>query len=76
MKSTAKKGTISSIVPQLPQGAIVTVSRCDVQYICTEYGIVDLFGKTNRERAELLISVAHPDFREELARQAKALGLL
>lgn len=76
LKSTAKKGTISSIVPQLPQGAIVTVSRCDVQYICTEYGVVNLFGKTNRERAELLISIAHPDFREELTQQAQELGLL
>lgn len=76
LKSTAKKGTISSIVPQLPLGSIVTVSRMDVQYICTEYGIVNLFGKTNRERAQLLISIAHPDFREELTAQARQLGIL
>ncbi len=76
LKSTAKKGTVSSIVAQLPQGSIVTVSRCDVQYICTEYGVVNLHGITVRERAKALIGIAHPDFREELTRQAKELCLL
>lgn len=76
LKSTVKKGSVSSIVAQVPQGSIVTVSRCDVQYICTEYGVVNLHGMSVRERAKALISIAHPDFREELTQKAKELCLL
>lgn len=66
MPSTAKKGTISRIVPELDPGATVTTTRTDVHYIVTEYGAANLRGKSLRERAKLLINIAHPDFREEL----------
>lgn len=61
---------ISKIVPYLKEGAGVTTTRAHVHYIATEYGVVDLFGKNLKQRAEALISIAHPDHREELSRQA------
>lgn len=67
--STAKlkNGTVvSKIVPELDPGTVVTTNRCDVDYIVTEYGIAHLKGKSNRERGQALISIAHPDFRDEL----------
>lgn len=64
--STAAGGKISRIVPRLDHGAFVTTSRNDAHYIVTEYGIADLRGKTLKERAKALISIAHPKFREEL----------
>lgn len=71
-----KDGTIKSrIVPTLTPGAIVTVPRSIIQYVATEYGIVQLKGKSTWERAEALISIAHPDFREELIRQAEAMKI-
>jgi len=66
MLSTAKKGTVSRIVPFLDQGAAVTTSRNDIHYIVTEYGIALLKGRTLRERARALIKIAHPKFRKEL----------
>jgi hypothetical protein len=69
--STANAGTISRIVPQHPEGAIVSVPRTDVHYAVTDYGVVDLLGKSQRERAERLISMAHPDFREALRRRQR-----
>lgn len=60
------KGKKSKIVPLLDEGAAVTTSRNDVDYIVTEYGIAHLKGKTLRERADALIAIAHPDFRAEL----------
>lgn len=66
--STAAGGKISKIVPFLDQGAAVTTSRTDVDYIVTEYGIAHLRGKTLKDRARSLISIAHPKFRKELAR--------
>ncbi|MFC4665341.1 acetyl-CoA hydrolase/transferase family protein [Falsiporphyromonas endometrii] len=66
MPSTAKKGTISRIVPFLQPGSAVTTSRCDVDYVITEYGIAHLRAKTLRERAKALIAIAHPDFRNDL----------
>lgn len=66
MPSTAKKGSVSRIVKILDEGACVTTSRNDVQYVVTEYGIADLRGKTLRQRAEALINIAHPDFRDQL----------
>ncbi|MDK0734680.1 acetyl-CoA hydrolase/transferase C-terminal domain-containing protein [Clostridium perfringens] len=66
MPSTASKGAISRIVPKLDSGASVTTSRNDIHYIVTEYGIADLRGKTLKERAKALISIAHPKFRNEL----------
>ena len=71
LPSTAAKGTISKIVFTLDEGATVTTSRNDVDYIITEYGIAHLKGKTLRERAKALISIAHPNFREELTRKAE-----
>lgn len=64
--STGKNGTLSRIVKQLTPGACVTTSRNDVHYVVTEYGIADLRGKSLQQRAEALISIAHPDFRDAL----------
>ncbi|MBU5438097.1 4-hydroxybutyrate CoA-transferase [Tissierella sp. MSJ-40] len=69
MPSTAAKGTVSRIVSIIDEGAAVTTSRNDVQYIVTEYGIANLKGKTLRERGRALINIAHPDFREYLIRE-------
>jgi len=60
----------SKIVPFLRQGAGVVTTRAHVHYIATEYGIADLYGKNLRQRAKLLIAIAHPDHREDLARHA------
>lgn len=65
MPSTLK-GQASKIVPRLEEGATVTTSRTDVDYIVTEYGIAHLKGRSLQERARSLIAIAHPDFREEL----------
>ncbi len=69
MPSTASKGTVSRIVPLIDEGAAVTTSRNDVQYIVTEYGIADLKGKTLKERGKALINIAHPNFRPQLTEQ-------
>ena len=76
--STAKtrEGTVSKIVPVLKPGAAVTTLRTDVQYVVTEYGVAQLKGKSIRQRARELIGIAHPDFREELEREALRLGIL
>ncbi|HEY2773949.1 MAG TPA: acetyl-CoA hydrolase/transferase C-terminal domain-containing protein [Candidatus Binatia bacterium] len=66
----------SRIVPTLTPGNIVTTPRTDVMHVVTEYGSVNLKGKSVAERATALISLAHPDFREELARQARELALV
>ncbi|MFU8793674.1 MAG: acetyl-CoA hydrolase/transferase family protein [Acholeplasmataceae bacterium] len=67
---------ISKIVPTLKPGAAVTLSRNDVDYVVTEYGCVSLRGTSIKERVELLISIAHPDFRDDLRKQAIALGYI
>jgi acyl-CoA hydrolase len=69
LPSTAAKGTVSRIVPTLKPGSGVVTTRGHVHWIVTEYGAVDLWGKSLRQRAEALISIAHPDFRAELRRQ-------
>lgn len=74
--STAKNGTISTIVPVLPEGSVVTLHRSNVDHIVTENGIARLRGKTVRERARELIAIAKPEFREELTAKAKALNYL
>ena len=73
---TERDGTVCSrILPHLGPCQIVTVPRSYNQIVITEYGIADLRAKTTWERAEALISIAHPDFREELIREAEAQGL-
>lgn len=69
MPSTAAKGKVSRIVPVMTEGGAVTTSRNDVDYIVTEYGIAKLKGKSLRQRAENLIKIAHPNFREELQKE-------
>jgi RimJ/RimL family protein N-acetyltransferase len=76
LQSTADNGQISRIVPFLKEGAGVTLHRGDVHYVVTEYGIAYLHGKNIRERAMELISVAHPKFRPELIKMAKAQNLI
>ena len=69
LPSTAAGGKISRLVVQLNQGAGVVTTRGHVHWVVTEYGAVNLHGKSLRERAEALISIAHPDFRAELSRE-------
>lgn len=75
LTSTTEQGKKSRIVPMLTDTAVV-VPRADVQYVATEYGVVNLFGKSFQERATAMISIAHPDYRDELFHQAKDLGLI
>ncbi len=76
LPSTASGGTISRIAVDLDHGAAVSTSRNDVHCIVTEYGVANLRGKSLRERACALISIAHPDFRADLEAAAKAKGVL
>jgi 4-hydroxybutyrate CoA-transferase len=66
LPSTAAGGTVSRIVPTLQAGSGVVTTRAHVRTIVTEWGVAELFGKSVRERAEALISIAHPDFRDAL----------
>ena len=75
MTSTSDHGQKSRIVPSLSDIAVV-VPRGDVQYVATEYGVVNLFGKSLQERALALISIAHPDFRDELFSKAREFDLI
>ncbi len=70
LESTARKGTVSRIVTRLTPGAGVVTTRGEVHYVVTEYGAAYLHGKSVQERVLALISIAHPDFREELFREA------
>jgi acyl-CoA hydrolase len=76
LPSTAKDGEMSRIVPFLKKGAGVVTTRADVRYIVTEYGVAYLFGKNLHERTKALINIAHPKFRPDLIREAKARNLL
>jgi len=76
LPSTAQRGTRSRIAVTLAEGAGVVTSRGDVHFVATEWGVVDLHGRSVRERALGLIQIAHPDFRPELFAAAKARGLL
>ena len=69
LHSTTKDESASKIVTTITTGGPVTTSRCDVNYIVTEYGVAQLRGQTLRERAKRLIAIAHPKFREELAEE-------
>lgn len=73
LPSTALGGKASRIVPTLKPGAGVTTSRNHVRFVVTEHGVADLYGKTIRQRAQALIAVATPEFREDLTRQAREL---
>ena len=73
LRSAAKNGTISCIVPRVQ---MATDTRMDVEHISTEYGCVNLRGRSTRERALALISIAHPNFRDELTRHAKSINLI
>ncbi len=70
LQSTAAGGTLSRIVSCLREGGGVVTTRAHVRTIVTEWGVAELFGKSTRERAEALIAIAHPDFRDELASEA------
>jgi len=74
LHATAKGGTVSRIVPQLANTTI-TDPRVDTHFVVTEFGMADLKGKSLSERAAALIAIAHPDFRDGLAAEAKAVGL-
>ncbi|MGD9380585.1 MAG: acetyl-CoA hydrolase/transferase C-terminal domain-containing protein [candidate division WOR-3 bacterium] len=76
LPSSTKKDTISKIVPTLQVGAGVVTTRADVHYVVTEYGVAYLHGKNLKERAEALISIAHPNFRDDLTAAAKERKLL
>ncbi|MDY3282223.1 butyryl-CoA:acetate CoA-transferase [Dysosmobacter sp.] len=71
-----KDGSVQSrIRPTLREGSVVTDTRCNVQYLVTEYGMVNLKGASTWERAERVISIAHPDFREELIQEAERMKI-
>ncbi|CAN2049256.1 4-hydroxybutyrate coenzyme A transferase [Candidatus Magnetomoraceae bacterium gMMP-1] len=74
--STAKEETISRVVPRLKTGTMVTTPRMDTHYLATEYGVVNIKGKTTRGRALAIISIAHPKFRDELLVEAENMYLL
>ncbi len=76
LASTAKDGAISRITPVLKPGAGVVTSRGDVHYVVTEFGVAYLHGKNLRQRAEALIQIAHPHFRDSLLDSARDMGLL
>ena len=73
LTSTALRGAVSKIVAQHEEGAAITIPRTFADYVITEYGVARLLGKSQRERARALISIAHPDFRPELERAAHQL---
>jgi acyl-CoA hydrolase len=76
LRSTAKNGSISTIVPTLAPGAGVTVPSQDVDTIITEYGVAELRGRCVKDRLEALIRVAHPNFREWIRDEAHRLGIV
>jgi acetyl-CoA hydrolase len=73
-----KKGgaTLSKIVPTLKTGAGVVTTRNHVHYVVTEHGVADLYGKTIAQRAQALIAIAAPEFRETLERQAREFNYI
>ena len=76
LPSTAKGGEVSRIAPMLKLGAGVVTSRYHVHYVVTEFGAAYLYGKTIRERAQALINIAHPNFRDELTKAAQELNYI
>jgi acyl-CoA hydrolase len=76
LASTAKGGAISTIATMLAPGSAVTIPRNDAPTIVTEYGVADLRGRSIRDRANSLIAIAHPKFRDKLRHEARAVGFL
>lgn len=76
LPSTAQGGRTSRICPELLTGSGVVTTRGDIHWVVTEFGARNLHGRTIRDRARLLIEIAHPDFRDELGRAAAVLGYL
>lgn len=78
MSSTYERAGVrrSRVVLNLTPGNVVTAPRSDMMYVVTEYGLVNLKGKSIPERAKAMISLAHPDFREDLEREARTNGLI
>ena len=76
LPSTAKNDTISRIAPVLSPGTHVTTSKNDVNYVVTEFGVAQLRGRTARQRAQALIGIAHPRFRDELTEAARKMRVL
>ncbi len=71
--STWGNGSVSNITPYFEEGTLVTISRYWADFVVTEYGVAQLAGKSHRERAQELIRIAHPDFRDELTQAAKKI---
>jgi 4-hydroxybutyrate CoA-transferase len=76
LPATAKGGTMTRIVPKLKLGSGVVTTRADVHYVVTEYGVANLWGTNLQERARALIQIAHPDFRDELEKEARERHLV
>ena len=76
LPSTAQDDKVSRIVPMLKEGAGVVTTRSHVHWVVTEYGAVNLFGKSIRQRVDALASIAHPNFRDLLKREANKLGYI
>jgi len=74
--STAGNGEVSRVVPRLGAGSVVTTPRMDTHYLVTEYGVVNLKGKSTRDRALDIISIAHPKFRDSLLQEAENMYLI
>ena len=74
--SSAKDGRISRVVPRFAEGTVVTTPRMDTHYLVTEHGVINLKGKSTKDRALDIISIAHPKFRDDLLREAENMYLL
>jgi acyl-CoA hydrolase len=75
LPSTARQGSVTRIVPMLSAGTHVTTGKNEVSFVVTEYGVASLRGKSVRQRAAELISIAHPDFRQELRLAASRMNI-
>jgi 4-hydroxybutyrate CoA-transferase len=73
LPSTYRDGAASNIVPYFEKGTLVTLSRYWADYVVTEWGVAELAGRTHRERAEALVEIAHPDYRDELREAARQI---
>jgi len=74
--STAKNGEVSRVVPSFDPGTVITTPRMNTHYLVTEYGAVNLKGRSTRERALSIISLAHPKFRDELLKKAENMRVI